>query len=72
MDIRLPDFTGYEVSKRIKQNTPNFQTPIVAFTAELNFSIDSKLKEAGMIDSIGKPFKEEDLYNIIVKHVAVK
>lgn len=69
MDIRLPDMTGYDVCKKIKQDLPTCTTPIVAFTAEFDFSSQTKFKESGMIDYIGKPFKEDELYKIILKHI---
>ncbi len=70
MDIRLPDMTGYEISTKIKKDFPDNDTPIIAFTAEVDVKTEEKIKKAGMVDFLGKPFKEEELYNVISKHIA--
>jgi len=69
MDIRLPDMTGYEACREIKSRFPDRNTPIVAFTAEVDVKTEDRIKEVGMVDYLGKPFKEEDLYTVISKHI---
>ena len=52
MDIGLPDFSGYEVTKRIRQDKKNINnnTIIVALTAHDDSDSRKKTTESGMND----------------------
>ncbi|MGZ4089364.1 MAG: ATP-binding response regulator, partial [Bacteroidia bacterium] len=67
MDLRMPEISGIEASKIIRQlNDPvKSQIPIIALTAAVS---DEKRKEclkAGMNDLLTKPYKEAKLLKII-------
>ena len=66
MDIRLPDMTGYEATKKILEEVENFMTPIVALTAEIDEMTELKIKDAGMVGFMGKPFKPEELHETLL------
>ena len=66
MDIRLPDISGYETSTTILEKVEDFKTPIVALTAEIDDMTSLKIKEAGMVGFLGKPFKTEELRETIL------
>ena len=60
MDIMMEDINGIDTLKELKKNN-NFNTPVIAFTADaLSTSKDKYLKE-GFNDYISKPFKKEEL-----------
>ncbi len=50
MDIGLPDMSGFEVAKKIRQtkNLPNKHIPIIALTANSDPSYKEKFKSAGI------------------------
>lgn len=60
MDIMMKDINGIDTLKELKKNS-NFNTPVIAFTADaLSTSKEKYLKE-GFNDYISKPFKKEEL-----------
>ena len=61
MDIQLPDFDGYEATRRIKAN-PDLQTiPIIAVTSYALSGDDVKAYEAGCDAYVSKPFSPREL-----------
>ncbi len=63
MDIKMPVMDGYEATKRIKQLQPNL--PVIAQTAYAAPDDQQKALDAGCIDVITKPIKQEDLISAI-------
>ncbi len=70
MDIRLPDLNGYEATQKIKQLKP--QLPIIAQTAFAANEEKQKAFDAGCIDYISKPIKQELLLELIGKYLIEK
>ena len=68
MDIKLPDIDGYEVTKEIRKTNPDIV--IIAQTAGRSHQEIDEAKHAGCSDVIIKPFKMNDLLNIIKKNLA--
>ena len=69
MDIQLPDFDGYEATRRIKAN-PNLQkVPIIAVTSYALSGDDVKAFEAGCDAYVAKPFSPRKLLAKIRKYV---
>jgi PAS domain S-box-containing protein len=69
MDIRLPDMDGYEVARHILSLKPNQK--IIAQTAYAANDDKRKALEAGCIDYISKPIKQDLLLSIIQKHLTI-
>jgi DNA-binding response OmpR family regulator len=65
MDIQMPLLDGMETTKRIRQS--NINIPIIALTAFALKGDEEKFLSLGMNDYLVKPFKENDLLNIISK-----
>jgi CheY-like chemotaxis protein len=63
MDIRLPDISGFEVTKKMKQTKPS--VPVIAQTAYALKSDKKKSLEAGCTDYISKPINYHELLSII-------
>ena len=65
MDVRLPDFTGWEASKIIKKDRP--ELPIIVQTA--NASAEDKIKtfQAGCDAYLTKPIIKKTFYETIAK-----
>ena len=69
MDIMMPVMDGYTASKEIRKlNRSDISIPIIALTANAFLEDTVKSKEAGMNDHLSKPFKIEELANLISKY----
>jgi PAS domain S-box-containing protein len=67
MDIRLPDISGYEATRQIRQHKPHLK--IIAQTAYAASEEKQKAIEAGCTDYISKPTKKNALLKILNKHL---
>ncbi len=65
MDVRLPDFTGWEAARIIKQNNPDL--PIIAQTANANSEDKIKTFQAGCEAYLTKPIIKKEFYDTIKK-----
>jgi two-component system cell cycle response regulator DivK len=61
MDIQLPDFDGYEATRRIKANPALSAIPIIAVTSYALSGDDAKAFEAGCDAYVTKPFSPREL-----------
>ena len=61
LDIMLPRIDGFEVLRRMKANPKTRKTPIIALTAFDVPKIVQRCKDAGVEDTILKPFESTDL-----------
>ena len=61
MDIQLPDFDGYEVTRRIKAIHALSSIPIIAVTSYALSGDDTKAFEAGCDAYVSKPFSPRAL-----------
>ena len=68
MDIRLPDMSGYEATRQIQQHKPHLK--IIAQTAYASYDEKQKAIDAGCIDYISKPTKQELMLSMIHKHLS--
>jgi len=55
VDINLPDFDGYEVTRRIRQSLPDRDLPIVAITSHAMLGDREKTLAAGCTAYFEKP-----------------
>ena len=69
-DVGLPDISGWAVSKKIKDISP--QVPIIFITGWGNQLSSSQLKECGVDYVLTKPFKIEEISSIIKKAIDSK
>jgi PAS domain S-box-containing protein len=74
MDLQMPGMSGYEVSTTIRQmKGERFKVmPIIALTASVTGNVKLKARGSGMNDYVSKPFKAEELLEVILKHVSVE
>ncbi len=61
MDIQLPDFDGYEATRRIKANPTLSPIPIIAVTSYALSGDDVKAFEAGCDAYVTKPYSPREL-----------
>lgn len=55
MDIQLPEFSGLEVTQKIKENAELADIPVIAVTAFAMKGDEERIREGGCEDYIAKP-----------------
>ncbi len=72
LDISMPELDGFEVMKKIRENTKLADIPIIFLTADNNPQTESHCLQAGAADFIKKPFVQDVMLsrinNIIELH----
>ncbi|MCP4994258.1 MAG: response regulator [Gammaproteobacteria bacterium] len=68
-DIRLPDFDGYEVIKKLHANPKTKAIPIIAISASALVDDLKYAKEVGFSDYLVKPVDLEKLLKIMKSHL---
>lgn len=72
MDIVMPDLDGFEVCKRLKENTRTHNIPIIFLTAKWETSEEAKGLELGAVDYLRKPFSPPIIRARIRNHLELK
>ena len=72
MDMRMPVMDGYEATKRIKASTQGQATVIIALTASVFEEERSMVLSVGCDDFVRKPFKPQEIYDALTKHLGVE
>ncbi|WP_153797695.1 ATP-binding response regulator [Foetidibacter luteolus] len=68
LDLHLPILSGHQVMAWIREN--NYDVPVIAFTANLVDKNDlKKLRQSGFADVLPKPYKSDELYSKVFKHI---
>jgi two-component system phosphate regulon response regulator PhoB len=65
LDLSLPDFSGLEIAKRIKQNPGTAKIPLVGLSGCTQRELAVKSLEVGMAAYLAKPADTQDLVNVI-------
>ena len=68
LDMRLPGISGLELQRQI---VANWRIPIIFITSHADGDAQARALEAGAVDYLYKPFREEQLLNAIdaaIKH----
>ncbi|MEM9542937.1 MAG: response regulator [Cyanobacteria bacterium P01_E01_bin.42] len=72
MDMRMPVMDGYEATKYIKRTIKGNATVVIALTASALEEEKAIVLSAGCDDFVRKPFREEELFEIMAKHLGVR
>ena len=72
MDMRMPVMDGREATRRIKATTKGQHTVIVAVTASTFEEERSVVLSAGCDDFLRKPFKSEDVFELMQNHLGAR
>ena len=70
LDIILPDVSGYDLCKRIKEEEENKDIPLYFLTAIPESEVEKKLEETGADGYILKPFDFSD-FEIVFKSLQI-
>ena len=60
MDIMMPEMSGESAIAELKKN-PDFNTPVIALTADAIAGAKEKYMEEGFVDYIAKPFSKDQI-----------
>ncbi len=71
LDLQMPCMTGIEVVKKIRgdKELQKAQVPVLALTADTTMPGNQEFIDAGFNDYLLKPFREKDIYDVIVRHL---
>jgi DNA-binding response OmpR family regulator len=69
LDVDLPDMSGFEICRRLKQN-PFWQTPIVFISGRPLEEDHRRGLELGAVDYIAKPFGASEFAPRLLSHLA--
>ncbi len=72
MDLDLPQLSGTETARRIRQSDGGAQTKIVAITAAAYASERDGVMRAGFDDFTVKPFRRTEIFSCMAHHLGVR
>ena len=72
MDMRMPVIDGFEATQTIKATTAGQATAIIALTASVLEEERAVVLSAGCDDFLRKPFREEEIFKTLEKHLGVR
>jgi signal transduction histidine kinase/CheY-like chemotaxis protein len=72
MDRRMPVMDGMEATKTIRQLPDGHDVKIVAVTASAFMEQREEMLQAGMDDFIRKPYRTNEIYGCLSKHLGVQ
>ncbi|MDK9706522.1 MAG: response regulator [Desulforhopalus sp.] len=72
MDIRMPVMDGLEATRRIKDTKEGKRTVIIGLSAHVLSEERQAIFAAGCDDFLGKPFREDDLFEIMARHLHLR
>lgn len=72
MDIRMPVMDGLEATRLIKASDLDNQIKIAALSAHVLGEERKEIFEAGCFEFVGKPFKEDEIFNVMAKSLGLK
>jgi PAS domain S-box-containing protein len=72
MDVRMPVMDGLEAIRRIRATKAGANTKIIALTAHALEEERNAILAAGCDDFVRKPFREQDIFGALARHLLVK
>ncbi|MCP4693029.1 MAG: diguanylate cyclase [Desulfobacterales bacterium] len=72
LDIMMPEMDGYEVCKRIKEDSSIQATPIIFLSAKMETEDVVKGFDLGAVDYITKPFNSAELLARVETHITLR
>jgi CheY-like chemotaxis protein len=65
LDLAMPDMTGWEMVKLIRERERDSHTPVIALSVRLSITDGDRAKEAGFDGFIAKPFSIHSIFHEI-------
>jgi signal transduction histidine kinase/CheY-like chemotaxis protein len=70
MDLHMPKMNGFDAAGLIRCSGKNTQTPIIAYSADNQESVQQKAKQAGMTGFVSKPLHFDSLRNVVINQLS--
>ncbi|WP_298731796.1 ATP-binding protein [uncultured Chitinophaga sp.] len=72
LDLQMPQLSGLDVIHRIRTdiNPRKAAVPVIVLTADITRQDEENFRKAGFNDWLLKPFREKDIYKMIVGHIS--
>ncbi|MGC2459229.1 MAG: Hpt domain-containing protein [Gallionellaceae bacterium] len=71
MDIEMPRMDGFELTRRLRNNSKTKDLPIIMITSRIADRHRDYAEELGVNDYLGKPYQEEDLLKKIAHYAPI-
>ncbi len=68
MDLAMPGISGFEATKRIKNNTETSGIPVVALSARTMPEEIERAIQSGCSEHIPKPFSIEAINDVVTRY----
>ena len=68
LDLAMPEFSGYDVIKSLKQDGVIESNNIVVFTASSDLKTLNEIRNSGVKEVFKKPFSLDDITALIEKY----
>lgn len=72
MDIQLPEVSGLEVIKWLKEDDELSKIPVIAVTAFAMKGDEDRIREAGCEAYLSKPISVANFLDVVTQHLPVK
>ncbi len=72
LDVRMPEMDGFEVCRRLKQEKPTRDIPVIFVSALQDVQDRIRGFEAGGVDFISKPFQELEVLARVRTHLTLR
>jgi len=72
LDIRMPKMDGFEVCRRLKDNSDTYDIPVIFISAMDDVNDKIKAFSVGGIDYVTKPFEPEEVLARINTHITLR
>ncbi len=69
MDIQLPEISGLEITKRLKEDAELKSIPVIAVTAFAMKGDEQKIREGGCEGYVSKPISVSNFINVVKTHL---
>ena len=69
MDIQLPEISGLDITRRLKEHSELKSIPVIAVTAFAMKGDEQKIREGGCEDYISKPISVARFVEVVKKHL---
>ncbi len=69
MDIQLPEISGLDITRKLKENPELKAIPVIAVTAFAMKGDEQKIREGGCEDYISKPISVSSFIEVVKKHL---
>ena len=69
LDIMMLDMDGFETLTKIRADERLKEVPVLFLTADTEPETADKVKAAGGLDMLTKPFKKDNLLDLVAKYM---